>query len=106
MSYWFWVPIALILNILGGIVSAKNSREGGWWGLAAYATCFITIWPVLSRYTPPSELGFVAFLFDALILIGYTIGLWYMQVYEEFSTINIIGAIMAILGLVLVKWPK
>ena len=101
MSYFIWVPIAIIFQFIGAYFSNRlNISKDNKWLVLQYFWTLLPLWSIVCKYS--SNVLFDAVLYDLIILITYSFSLIILT-KAPLSVTNYIGLAIIFLGLVLFK---
>ena len=100
--YLWWIPVAIIFNLLYAWFSVKNNSVGGGWLLGIYLYgCIPTVWIFVSKYS--KNLIFDGLLYDVVTLVAFMIGFMILGQAKGFIWINYVGIAFVITGFILIK---
>lgn len=101
MSYFIWVPIAIIFQFIGAYFSNKlNLTKDNKWYIVQYCWTLLPLWSTVCRYS--TNVLFDAVLYDLIILITYSFSLLILT-RVQLSLTNYIGLAMIFAGVALFK---
>jgi hypothetical protein len=102
MSYFIWIPTIIILYALQAFLTVKVNQVGGKWTWIMTAVCMLPPWVLISRYS--KNLILDAMIFDAILVIAYSIGLLHFtNSWAKFEWNNWLGFALMILGVFVFK---
>ena len=96
-----WIPLLVVLSVLGAYLSKLNSENAGWrYGIAMYLVGMVPIWVVVSKFS--RNLLFDGMLFDTLLFVTYALTFCALGVGATFTPLQWFGcALMAVGGILL-----
>lgn len=101
MSYFIWIPFAIILYIIHGWLSYKtNSGKHSSHYIAYIILSALVFWPFVARYS--KNLIFDGLLFDVIMTVSYTMSVIYFSGFKM-NLYQWLGLILAFVGLFLFK---
>lgn len=103
--YLWWIPAVVLLCIVSGYCTYRNSTTGGplWYALVVVASVlFGVVYSTFTKYS--SRLMLDNLLYNAIITVVVTSVLVYYGLSKSFGWTHWLGICTIILGIVLFKW--
>lgn len=102
ITYWIWIPIEVVFYSINAYFSKQNNEIGG--TKNAIAVIGLNLIPLWAFIAPDSNnLAFDGLLYDLIMVITGITTLTYLGVGQKFRIRNWVGAIMVIIGLVIME---
>jgi len=101
MHYIWWVPAAILYNIIYAWLSWKNNHFGGSYIAGLFIWNALTLWLVISRIS--NHLIFDALIYDFIIITVTACTLICLGESRGFTPLNYIGMGAAVMGLLMMK---
>lgn len=101
-SYW-WVVAVIVVYSIQAFLSKRNNGDTATFttALLLYLSGIIPIWTIVSRYS--KNLVFDGLLFDSLLMLSFTGTMFLLGAAQHFTTHQIIGVVMVVVGLIAIK---
>lgn len=104
--FWYlsWIPLTIALYIFQSFLTVKsNLNPKDWHWIFLVVSCF-PMWAFISKYSKPENLFYDAMVFDAVLILSYSIGLLYFTgSVSKFSYGQYMGIFLIILGMFVFK---
>lgn len=98
--YLWWMPITALVAIVGAYSSIqvnKNPQSLWFW----FMFLPITVWPFVSRIS--KNIVFDGILYDSLVAVAWLLGFILFGASKDFTWMNYLGLMLAVIGLTLIK---
>jgi hypothetical protein len=97
-----WIPVAMLLYVLGAYLSYKNNLYGGKWFVLSFLLGAFPIWQLIARFS--NDLLIDGIIFDIIIVIAYVVTISILtQGYFTWTWKHITGLVLMLSGLILFK---
>ena len=97
-----WIPIVMLLYVLGAYLSYKNNLYGGKWFFLSFLLGAFPIWQLIAWQS--NDLLIDGIIFDIIIVIAYVVTISILtQGYMEWTWKHVTGLILMFSGLILFK---
>lgn len=100
--YLSWVPFVTLLYVIQSWLTIQNNNHGGKWFWIFFLASLFTPWVLISKFS--KDIMFDAMIFDAILVLSYTLGLLYFtNSFSKFSYPQWIGIFLILVGMVVFK---